>query len=367
MRDFCLRRGGVADYDGIRRLREAVYGVPRSLESIRWLYEANPAGPCQLWLAEDIKTKQIVACRPVFPWRMRIGDRVFLVGQAGDAMTHPGFRRRGIFSALVKLAWLELRDQKIPFGFSFSEAASLSVYKKTTVGDGPRAGTHEVLRFQRLMYPLSLRLIREWMPTPRSLIGGLDLANRAFQRWRLTLPGGLSVSRVHRFGEEFDDLWIRTATQYGVLTVRDSRYLNWRFMDLPTGAFLVFALRSHGELVGYVAFEIEAAGNGWIADLFGVRDPEIITALLKASLSTMLAMGCVRASIWVATDNPFFTTIRDFGFVPRADRVPMAVHVYIDGAEAQAALDAPRWWAWFGDRDVEREAEHPVGTAQVDT
>ena len=46
-----------------------------------------------------------------------------------------------------------------------------------------------------------------------------------------------------------------------------------------------------GELVGYIAFEVDARGNGWIADLFGVRDPEIVAALLRASLGAMLEMG----------------------------------------------------------------------------
>jgi len=164
---------------------------------------------------------------------------------------------------------------------------------------------------------------------------------------------------VDRFDREFDDLWIRTAQQYGVLTVRDSRYLNWRFMDPPTGAFQVLGLRTQGELVGYIAFEVDAQGNGWIADLFGLPNPEIVAALLRASLGAMLEMGCATASILVATDNPFVRVIRDVGFFQRADRFPMAVHVYRDGVDAETALDARRWWAWYGDRDVERLAKHP--------
>ena len=357
--EWKIRRGDASDYEGTRHLWETVHGVPRSPESIHWLYEANPAGPCQLWVAEEMGTGRIVATRPVFPWRVRVGHREVLVAQAGDAMTHPEFRRRGVFTSLVQVVWSELRDQGVPFSFSFSNAGALSVYRKTAVGQGFRAGTHEVLWFRRLVYPLSWRLILGRTPAIAGLISGLDLPRRVFPRRRLTLPKHLSVFRVDRFDREFDDLWIRTAQQYGVLAVRDSRYLNWRFMDPPTGAFQVLGLRTQGELVGYIAFEVDAQGNGWIADLFGLPNPEIVAALLRASLGAMLEMGCATASILVATDNPFVRVIRDVGFFQRADRFPMAVHVYRDGVDAETALDARRWWAWYGDRDVERLAKHP--------
>lgn len=103
-----IREGNAVDFPQIARLAEAVYGVRRSVDSVRWLYQANPSGPCKLWLAEDHSTKEIVALRPVFPWRSRIRGCDVLVGQAGDAMTHPAFRGRGLFSDLVRASWSEL-------------------------------------------------------------------------------------------------------------------------------------------------------------------------------------------------------------------------------------------------------------------
>jgi GNAT superfamily N-acetyltransferase len=353
-----LRRGGAPDHEGIRELAEAVYGVPRSPASIRWLYEDNPAGPAEIWLAEDSGTGQIVGCRPVFPWRMCIDGRVVLVRQAGDAMTHPGFRGRGVFSALVTHAWSELRDRGIPFGFSFSEPGSLSVYRKTSVGDG--TGTREVLHFQRMVYPLAASPLLPRMPVVAA--AAIDRAAGAVQRRRLRLPGDLSVFTVRRFGEAFDDLWARTADRDAVLTVRDSRYLNWRFLDGPAGPFQVLGLRRHGALIGYVAFEVDARRHGWIADLLGPPDPGTTTALLKAALAAMLERGCVKASIWAAVESRAYPWLRRLGFLPRERPWPMAVHVYRPGAEAEAALDPHRWWSWYGDRDVERLVAPPDET-----
>jgi len=354
-----IRKGNAADFAQIARLAEAVYGVRRSVDSVRWLYEANPAGPCKLWLAEDCTTKDIVALRPVFPWRFRIRGHDALVGQAGDAMTHPAFRGQGLFSALVRASWSELRDEGVPFSFSFSNPGSLSVYRKITIGVGQRAGTHVVLQFRRMVCPLSLRVVCERVPVLDGVARGADRAYRGFQRRRWALPRHLSVFPVERFDEEFDELWSRTADRCGVLTVRDSRYLNWRFLDPPTAPFQVLGLRSHGCLAGYVAFEVDGEGYGHVADLFGPPEPEIIGALLAASLTVMLERGCIKASIGAAMDCRFFPLIRQLGFLPREESVPMAVHVYHDGPGMDAVLDAGEWLAWFGDRDVEHLAAAP--------
>jgi hypothetical protein len=351
--DFELRRGTADELSTVADLSDAVYGVHRTTDSVRWLYQQNPAGACAFWLAEERATRRVVALRPVFPWRLAVRGREVRSAQAGDAMTHPDYRGHGLFSGLVRAAWSELYEAGVPFGFSFSNPGSLSVYRKIFVGFGPRVGTHVVLQFRRMVFPLSLRLARERFPAPAVLLNGLDRAYRAFHRHRWARAGHLSAFPIDRFDSEFDNLWERLSQRFGVLTVRDSRYLNWRFIDSPSGRYRVIGLRSHGTLAGYVAFEIDGHGTGSIADLFGAPEPEIIAALLSLSLSAMLAERCVRASLWTASQSHLFALVKKFGFIPRDDAFPMAVHVFHDGPDADAALDGREWLAWFGDRDVE--------------
>jgi GNAT superfamily N-acetyltransferase len=362
--EFDYRRGTADDLASVAAMSGLVYGLSRSMDSVRWLYQQNPAGPCAYWLAQDHRTGEVVAMRPVFPWRLSVNGREVRAVQAGDAMTHPKYRGRGLFSTLVQTAWLDLKDNGVPFGFSFSNPGSLSVCRKIVVGPGPRAGTHVVLTFRRMVFPLSLRLARERFGAPAALVNHLDVAYRAFRRHRWLPAGHLSAFRVTRFDDEFDDLWNRTSGQFGVMTVRDSRYLNWRFIDSPSGRFKVIGLRSRGTLVGYVAYEVDAWGSGWIADLFCRPHPDLVSALLAACLSDMLAAGCVKASVWTAAETAIYAMVRKFGFIPRDDSFPMAVHVFHDGPEAAAALDARQWLAWFADRDVEHQVSPPAAIGQ---
>lgn len=365
-RAWTIRRGDAGDYAAIRELYETIYGRPRTLDSIRWLYDANPAGACELWVAEDERSGRVIAARPVFPWRVWIRGQEVRTSQLGDAMTVPEFRGRGIFTALVRAAWSALGAQGIPFTFSFSNPGSLSVYKKTPIGSGPRAGTREVLWFQRMVRPLSLEAVLPGAPGLGRIARGMHRLVRAYQQRRLALPSECSVFPVHRFDGEFDELWARARKGYRVTTVRDAAYLNWRFIRLPGGPFRVLGLRVRGALAGYVAFEMDAQGNGWIADLFGLGAPPVIAALLKTALAGILEGGGVKASIWVATANRCYALVRKLGFVARGEASPMAVHVYRDGWEAAAAVKAEGWWAWYGDRDVERLADEPAAGPRTD-
>jgi GNAT superfamily N-acetyltransferase len=353
---WVIRQGDATDLPAIARLCEVTYGVPRPLDSLRWLYEENPAGRCQLWIAEDPDSGQVVGTRPMFPWRLWVNGRELRVAQLGDAMTHPQFRGRGIFSELVRSAWSALIDQGVPFTFSFSNPGSLSVYKKTRVSVGHRVGTREVLQFRRMARPLSLKAIFGHVPWARGVVGSVDRLTRAYLRRRLALPRRFSVFPIHHFGGEFDELWERARGAFRVLTVRDTTYLNWRFIAAPQGAFRVLGVRQDGELAGYVAFEMDSQGDGWIADLFGLAQPEVIGALLKGALARMLEDGAAKSYVWAAPANASYPLLQKLGFIARDDVVPMAVHVYRDGDEADAALEAAHWWAWYGDRDVEREA-----------
>jgi predicted N-acetyltransferase YhbS len=349
-----IRTGTVADYERIGRLHASVYGVPRSGTHMDWLYDQNPAGRCRLWVAEDAHSGEIVSTRPVFPWRVRIAGRDVLAAQAGDAMTDPRYRNRGVFGALVRTAWSALREEGIPFVFSFSNPGSLAVYRKIAA-EGGTTSAGNLLSFRRLTYPLSIRALVDRVPTLHKA-AALERVARRLLRRRLRPLAGYTAERVSRFDEEVDRLWERVADRYGVMTVRTHTHLNWRYLRAPSGPFDAILLRHEGRPVAYIIFEAGSDGHAAIADLFAPPDGAIIAELLKACLGALLDRAAVAVSVHAAEGSPFSAALRRFGFVPRADRAPFAVHALRECADAETALQADRWLLWYGDRDVERVA-----------
>lgn len=363
-----VRTGVREDYAAVSDMLVSVYGTGKSAQEIRWLYEKNPAGPCLLWIAEEESTGRVVSVNPMFPWRVSVAGREVTTAQAGDAATLPEFQGRGIWGALVKAAWTDLRACGMSFTFSFPNPGALSVFQKTTpkVGIGPRAGSYAVLTFQRMTCPIALRAVAGKVPGGKPLAWMLDPFYGQYLTAKLSVPGSLTFFPVVRFDGEFDALWKEIGHTYGALVVRNSRHLNWRFMEAPSGAFRALALRDAGALVGYVIYERDGLGDGWIADMFCRSEPRIFSSLLRGALLSLRHAGCAKVSTWMARESPFFEIARSVGFIPRAETFPMAVHVLEDGPDSDILLDPRRWWAWFGDRDVERLGDGRDETPQAE-
>jgi GNAT superfamily N-acetyltransferase len=129
------------------------------------------------------------------------------------------------------------------------------------------------LQFDRLFPGLVnpfLRL-RDWVTQPR-------------RRSRDTL-----VDEVDSFGEEIDELWDRTRSDYPVIFPRDARFLNWRFVDCPELKYRRFVAKRGGQAVGYVVLrraEPVELPQGIIVDLFASRrDLQTLNALVRHSLA----------------------------------------------------------------------------------
>jgi hypothetical protein len=113
---------------------------------------------------------------------------------------------------------------------------------------------------------------------------------------RIASVAGLSKTRLEtrpleRFGSEFDRLWRDVSAHYGILVVRDSQYLNWRYIEYPLEKPRVFsACDRRGNLRGFLVVNIVAevpAGlrTAFILELFTL--PDDMTAqqdLLRAAL-----------------------------------------------------------------------------------
>src|SRR5687767_1621349 len=59
------------------------------------------------------------------------------------------------------------------------------------------------------------------------------LVREAGAATRTTESAGVTVEAVERFGATADELWSACATELGTATVRDGRYLDWRYAEQP--------------------------------------------------------------------------------------------------------------------------------------
>jgi GNAT superfamily N-acetyltransferase len=163
---------------------------------------------------------------------------------------------------------------------------------------------------------------------------------------------GREIAEIDRFGPEIDDLWEAAAPQFDALSVRDSRYLNWRFVDCPDLRYRRFVARAGDRVVGYCVLrraEPVELRLGVITEIFAAPDDTVtLAALLDYATGHF---GADVASIECVTSNmEIARLLRERGFL--RTRTTMPTGLFADeGLRAQARRLRGRWLFTKGDHD----------------
>lgn len=242
-------------------LFQRVFGVDRSVEHWRWKFQANPVGHYYMRLAET-PAGEVVGQYVGLPTRVTCGEKTQIFTQiidvAVDRRFRLGLKRPGLFAALADAYITDfLVSGKVPIGYGFPTPEAVRI--------GQRVAGYVPLQ------PV-VRLV-------------LDLGGNHGSRppWRAR---HVRVESVDRFGNEVDRLWGRIGSGLGVATVRDARYLNWRYVDCPDVRYTALVARRwfNGDLAGAAILRL-GVGDQPIACLVDWLVPHGATPAAQALLA----------------------------------------------------------------------------------
>jgi len=346
----------------IIKLYNLAYDKPKTEEDYEWLYDRNPSGASYVWLAIDEDNGLTVSARPVFPWRMKILDNELIATQAGDALTHPNYRRRGIFTALVEAAWSELRERGIPLTYSFPIEASLSIHRKARVRSDGYTGCHEVGFLRRMVKPLQVQellVYRYGSNLSWKYLGrGIDIMMRLLtERAAWSRSRRLIIKKVLYFDQRFDALWKRASKHYKVIAVRDSKFLNWRYIDTPKKRHTVISAEAGEDVLGFAVIEIAQLGHGlkeaYLVEVFPIDDSKVVNALLSSVMQYCRELNFSKIIAGALEGSDYAKILLRAGFISRQDRLPLVIHIHSEMPFAQILLDSKNWFITWGDLDIE--------------
>lgn len=223
----------------------------------QWKHVLNPFGRSCGLHAWDSAARQVVALRVLLRWRfVDSAGQTLCAARAVDTVTHPAYRRQGIFRTLTAQAIEQLAQEGTDLIFNTPNQKSLPGYLSL----GWQPVLHAPL-YLRPLRPLRIarrlvgqRLLGEAAPAPEA--AGADqgcgpVTWTAFRR---------------RFGEEIDRLtasWETARFRRGVRTMRSPGYLDWRYGAHPQVEYLVCPLveRPAERLVGYAVWRPNVRGG----------------------------------------------------------------------------------------------------------
>lgn len=321
-----------------------------------WRYDENPHGSSVSFVSRT-GTQAVCgyACSP----RLAVarGDLATLapVGETGDVMTHPQWRKRGLFSRLDRAAMEETRSRGWPLVFGLPNRRSAHIFLELgwKQAGTVRPWTH-VLRSNA-----AARAERAKEGRVRGLL--TPLAARAGRKGRAALRARagarFSSSEIQAFPREVEALSLEVACGFELMVRRDAAYLDWRFLRGPSRLHRSLAIHDGARFAGYVVVQRPRAGEsgGYLVDVLA-RDDAALAAAVEAGLAALEGDGASFVGA-TAVDGSFWQReLVRAGFVaPRPENhLIVIVHPHDPShALARAASDASRWYLTDGDRDDE--------------
>ena len=101
--------------------------------------------------------------------------------------------------------------------------------------------------------------------------------------------------------------------RFRVLGVRNSQYLNWRYLATPRRRQIPFAARSSGRLIGVAALEV-FRDRAEIIDLFTFAQDEYLDGVLNALIAKAREKGCCVLTATCMSGSLLSRHLRSRGF-----------------------------------------------------
>jgi hypothetical protein len=238
-----------------------------------------------------------------------------------------GLKRPGLFAALANAYITDfLVSGKVPIGYGFPTPEAVRI--------GQRVAGYVPLQ------PV-VRLV-------------LDLGGNRDDRlpWRVL---SFRIHAIDRFGEEVDRLWEQVRSGPDVATIRDARYLNWRYAECPDVRYtlLVARRRFGGGLAGVAVLRL-GVGDQPIACLVDWLVPHDATSAARALLAYCETVareaGMTQLQAWFPPSGWPAQLLLQRGY--RSEPTPYHLVALTKVPEVSLEWMNAHWYYTMGDSDI---------------
>ena len=312
----------------------------------RWKYFSNPCGDAIVGVAMD--GQRVVSLVAGVPKRVKVRSETVVAFELGDFITHPQYRKRGLFSGLIELVCDEATQRGGAFAYVRPNPSSFRLL-------APGLSFVEVQKIdaRRYVVPSAAIQRKAGIKSKVSRALGVDWLAR-----QLLLPrasGSTTVEPVTRFDSDVDDFWERSREHYSFVLVKDGLYLNWRYAECPTPYQLWIAHRN-GRVTGYLTqFLNRAERSGYLVDLFtDPPDVETAGALLREGMNQMLQNGMQSVHAWTlqsGADHASTQVLQRTCWKVSVPHLHVAMRFLGDGRKSSDWLASEGWQLALGDFD----------------
>ena len=318
-REWTVREYKKGDENGILELMKAVYPDKKILKENwmkwwKWMFTKSPAGAARIWLAEH--NGKIVGQYPLIISDLKVGKEIAKVSQNIELMTHPDYRKQGMFITLEKKSLEETAKEGINITIGFPNAAAYPGHIKT--------GWYDIGSLQIGVKPINFKKIVETgiknnFLRPFYVFFGKVIINLIYREKKILESISLKISKVNSFDDRINDFWDKNSKDYEITTVRKKEYLNWRYVDIPDIKYTIYIAEEKGEMQGYIVLRCVEEDNiksGNIFDIFTPLDrPDITAGLISKAIEFFNSKNVDLIFCLMVGDEIIQKVFRNKGFI----------------------------------------------------
>ena len=305
--------------------------VPRTLEQWAWLYEQNPEGR-QIIVSED-SGGRIVGHYAGIPYQTLLQGRVGVSGQGVDSMVSREYRRglksEGLF---LRTAWRYFDT----YGCHPHNFYTYGFPNKKAMRIGTR-----ILKYIPIHAPVpSLGRNLYSRPDDMDVEAGAD-------------PAG-EVVELDQFDARMDDLWNRLRGEFAMGTVRDARFLNWRYTNCAFATYRAFGLEDgEGGLRCVYVSRANWTGPPILALVELIApDADLSGAarLIAHAVAQARSTGQHRVEVWIPPQRELYRFVTEHGFTAEDSLFNLCIKMHHPGIDEDWIRN--NWYYSLGDTDT---------------
>lgn len=282
--------------------------------------------------------------------RLKTGQQIWVGGWDGDYFVEKDYRKGNTLFRLVKLA-AQLKQEQ---GMDFSFGVPVEDMKKISVTILNSKEIGRVRKFVKVLNVepfISERLKKKWPVWAAAQVG-----NAIGCLFSLPWTWGksrYSVREIDHFDDSFDCFWSEIADKLPVGFVRDTEYLNWRFVAIPGIKYKILKAEDKGRVLGYCVLRVrgDTFRRGYIMDIVA-GDIMAFQDLMKAALRYFRSCGVDIVIFWFLGPRKMTNTLKGLGFVERHLDRTLTIQTHNPRFPVELAGDPNNWYLTTADCDM---------------
>jgi hypothetical protein len=346
------------DIPQIEQLVKRVIGIDRKSDYWRWKYFDTPSAKSLSFVITC--EGEIVGLTGLIPTKFTVNGTETLASNEVDIAVLEEHRKLNVYLQMVSKIKEELLIQKLDFTFGIT-IKSTSDLGQSLLGSKKVCAIPRYIKILDFIPPVVQRLaFAKYFGIVLTL---LNYANKKYFSHKLNLPPKWRIKQTGKFDERFDALWERIKNDYTVQTVKDSAYLNWRYVDAPHLKYQVIFLEDieKQEILGFIVYSTyvsDMTRRGSIYDIVTPKngDSSIARYLIREAVTNLYLNKIALLECWMLPNSHIYPEIRKAGFKSREiDGLDLTYKIIEPNSSFVDSLlnDLENWNFSKGDSDID--------------